>query len=185
MLRQAIQAKLQRFHATGDWKHPFWDRVVFRKVQQVAGGRVEGIVCGSAPVAKEAFDLMKVAFSAMGVEGYGMTETNATITRTMPDDPEGSGIAGLPHAFNHVKLVDVPGMGYSAEDKPHPRGELCVRGAHCITEYYKDPENTKKLIDEEGWLHTGDIASVDEAGRFRIVDRVKVRVADSEKLDVC
>ncbi|KZV81333.1 acetyl-CoA synthetase-like protein [Exidia glandulosa HHB12029] len=173
MLRTAIQAKLQRFHATGDWTHPVWDRLVFRKVQQVAGGRIEGLACGSAPVAKDAYDLMKVAFAAMGVEGYGMTETNATITRTMPQDPEASGIAGSPHAFNHVKLVDVPSMGYSAEDKPYPRGELCVKGENCIKEYYKDAENTKKLIDEDGWLHTGDIASVDEVGRFRIIDRVK------------
>ena len=103
-----------------------------------------------------------------------MTETNATITRTLPFDPEVSGMAGLPHAFCHIKLVDVPAMGYTAEDKPFPRGEICIKSDCCISEYYKDPENTKKLIDEEGWLHTGDVGHVDDAGRFKIIDRVKV-----------
>ena len=122
-----------------------------------------------------------------------MTETNATITRTVVQDPTGSGLAGFPHAFTQIKLVDVPDMGYTSEDKPHPRGEIYVKSDACIKEYYKgmpsalsvladanctaDPENTKKLIDSEGWLRTGDVALIDSQGRFKIIDRVKVRLS--------
>ncbi|EJD44071.1 long-chain-fatty-acid-CoA ligase [Auricularia subglabra TFB-10046 SS5] len=173
MLRTAIDTKLEKFRRTGDPSHFLWDRLVFSKVKQIAGGRVSGIACGSAPVSRDVFDLIKIAFGGQNVEGYGMTETCATITRTLPFDRDAGGFAGMPHAFCHVKLVDVPAMGYSAEDKPYPRGEICIKSDVCISEYYKDAENTRKLIDEDGWLHTGDVGLVDETGRFKIIDRVK------------
>jgi len=64
-------------------------------------------------------------------------------------------------------------MGYTSEDKPNPRGELCIRGLNVFVGYYKDPKNTAEALDEEGWFHTGDIAEVDSVGRVKIVDRVK------------
>ncbi|KAH7107805.1 long-chain-fatty-acid-CoA ligase [Auriculariales sp. MPI-PUGE-AT-0066] len=173
LLRQAIKSKLENYRATGNTDHAFWDRVVFRKVRALTGGNLVGITSGSAPLSPEVFDLIKIAFGGKVVEGYGMTETNATITRTVVHDPTGSGLAGFPHAFTQIKLVDVPDMGYTAEDKPFPRGEICVKSDACITSYYKDPENTKKLIDADGWLHTGDVGLIDECTRLRIIDRVK------------
>jgi len=64
-------------------------------------------------------------------------------------------------------------MGYLSTDIPNSRGELCARGSGCFRRYYKDPENTAKTVDEEGWIHTGDVAEVDSKGRFKIIDRVK------------
>jgi long-chain acyl-CoA synthetase len=65
-------------------------------------------------------------------------------------------------------------MGYSAEDKPHPRGEICCRGPGVFSYYYKDEKSTKSTVDEEGWVHTGDVGLMDSHGRLKIIDRVKV-----------
>lgn len=102
-----------------------------------------------------------------------MTENCATITHTWPLDPTSSGTVGSVIQCNELKLVDVPAMGYSAEDKPYPRGEVCVRGENQFTGYFKDPVNTAATIDKEGWVHTGDVGLLDDVGRLKIIDRVK------------
>jgi len=102
-----------------------------------------------------------------------MTENCGTCLRGVPWDHDGVGTCGPPQPANEIKLIDVPEMGYSSQDKPYPRGELCTRGWNNFLGYFRDPENTRKTIDSEGWIHTGDIASIDESGRVAIIDRVK------------
>lgn len=70
-------------------------------------------------------------------------------------------------------LIDVPDMEYYSTDKPHPRGELLIRGPTVTTGYYKNDEETKKSFTEDGWFRTGDVCSIDEMGRFKIIDRKK------------
>jgi long-chain acyl-CoA synthetase len=72
-----------------------------------------------------------------------------------------------------VRLRDVPELGYSASDKPHPRGEIMLRGPQMFKGYYKANDKTLEAIDEEGWFHTGDVGRIDEYGRIYIIDRVK------------
>ena len=126
-----------------------------------------------------------------------MTENCALCTRVRAGDPTSSGTVGPPQPAIEMKLVDVPTMNYTAEDKPFPRGEICCRGPGVFTEYYKGPvellrlcrpsltkknldeKNTKDAIDAEGWAHTGDIGEIDDYGRFRIIDRIKVRITHS------
>lgn len=66
-----------------------------------------------------------------------MTENCAISTKTWPGDSNASGTVGPPQPVNEIKLVDVPEMNYTSEDKPNPRGEVCVRGLNCFSEYYK------------------------------------------------
>ncbi|KAF8201614.1 hypothetical protein BJ912DRAFT_508956 [Pholiota molesta] len=168
LFNKALQTKLANLHATGEVKHAFWDRLVFRKIQAVLGGQLQLVTSGSAPISPEVMDFLKIAFACEVTE-----ENCAVCSKAWPNDPTASGTVGPPQPVNEVKLVDVPAMGYTSEDKPNPRGELCVRGANCFKTYFKDEKNTKETMDEEGWLHTGDVAEIDAVGRIKIVDRVK------------
>ncbi|KAH9484154.1 Long chain acyl-CoA synthetase 6, peroxisomal [Psilocybe cubensis] len=153
LFNKAVQTKLATLHQTGEVTHAFWDRLVFRKIQAVLGGRIKLVTSGSAPISSDVMDFLKIAFAC--------------------EVAEGSGTVGPPQPINEIKLVDVPAMNYTSEDKPNPRGELCVRGANCFTTYYKDEKNTKETVDEEGWVHTGDVVELDSCGRVKIIDRVK------------
>ncbi|KAI0313081.1 acetyl-CoA synthetase-like protein [Amylostereum chailletii] len=174
IFRRAVKTKVERLHQDAVVTHPFWDRLVFRKIQAVLGGNIKLIACGSAPVNPDVLDFLRVAFSCTVWEGeYGMTENAAVCCRLMVDDPTSAGTVGPPHPAIELKLIDVPAMKYTAEDRPNPRGEICCRGAVCFSGYYKDEKNTRETIDEEGWLHTGDVGEIDACGRVKIIDRVK------------
>ncbi|KAJ7632188.1 hypothetical protein FB45DRAFT_1057323 [Roridomyces roridus] len=173
LFRRAYQAKLEKFRTTGDNTHLFWDALVFRKIRAVLGGNLLLISSGSAPISRDVIEFLNVAFSCYVSEGYGMTEGCAIGTKSWKGDKGAGGTVGPVQAATEVKLIDVPAMGYTSEDKPNPRGEICMRGVTCFTTYYKDEKNTKESIDEEGWLHTGDVGEIDSCGRLKIVDRVK------------
>ncbi|KAF8184890.1 hypothetical protein K438DRAFT_1837051 [Mycena galopus ATCC 62051] len=173
LFRKAYQAKLEKFRATGDNTHWFWDKLVFRKIRAVLGGNILLMTSGSAPISRDVADFLNVAFACYVSEGYGMTETCAVGNKTWKSDADAGASVGPPQSSNEMKLVDVPAMGYTSEDLPNPRGELYVRGANCFSRYYKDEKNTKETIDEEGWVRTGDVAEIDSCGRFKIIDRVK------------
>lgn len=173
LFKKAVQSKLENLHATGAVTHAFWDRLVFRKVRAVLGGELMMVISGSAPINPEVVNFLKIALACEVLEGYGMTENAATISKAWPGDATAAGTVGPPQVVNEVKLVDVPSMNYTSEDKPFPRGELCVRGANVIIGYYKDEKNTKEALDDEGWFHTGDVAAIDDCGRIKLIDRVK------------
>ncbi|KAI0323427.1 acetyl-CoA synthetase-like protein [Cubamyces sp. BRFM 1775] len=173
LFRQAVATKLYNLRTSGKLTHAFWDRLIFRKMNDVLGGRVKVVACGSAPLSTNIAEFLKVALLADFYEGYGMTENSGCCTTSWPHDSTSSGAVGSPVPTAEVKLVDVPELGYQTTDQPFPRGELCMRGAQRFHGYYKDLVKTKEAIDGEGWLHTGDIATLDDHGRFRIIDRVK------------
>jgi fatty-acyl-CoA synthase len=103
---------------------------------------------------------------------YGMTESSPGITMTPRDATitQRSQTVGVVLPELEVKIVDAAGGAPRAVNE---RGELCVRGYNVMKGYYNNPEATRAAIDSEGWLHTGDEASLDEDGFIRITGRIK------------
>lgn len=131
-----------------------------------------GIMAGSpCPI-----EVMRQVVERMGCReitiAYGQTESSPVITQTSVDDPLERRVTtvGRPLPHTEVKIVD-PQTGEPVP--PGVPGELCTRGYLVMKGYYKMPEQTAQAIDAEGWLHTGDIAVMDEEGYVNITGRLK------------
>ncbi len=131
-----------------------------------------GIMAGSpCPV-----EVMKRCVSDMHMEQvticYGMTETSPVSTQTGVDDPidKRVGSVGRVHPHVEIKVVD-PETGLLAA--PGDTGELCTRGYSVMLGYWADPERTAEAVDVAGWMHTGDLAVMDDEGYVNIVGRIK------------
>ncbi len=103
------------------------------------------------------------------VEAYGLTETSPAACMNPLDLAEYNGAIGLPISSTDACLMDDDGKLVPLGEP----GELCIRGPQVMDGYWQRPEETAKVIDSDGWLHTGDIAKMDEKGFFTIVDRKK------------
>ena len=153
--------------------HAFYDRIWGRKVASALGlQNAKFMVSGSAPLDPSLHQFFRAAFGKQFVQGYGLTETYALGLCQHVNDMS-TGNCGAVAPVLEVRLMDVPDMEYFASDKPQPRGELLIRGSTLFAGYYRNPEETKKAMLPDGWFRTGDIATVDKLGRFRIIDRVK------------
>jgi acyl-CoA synthetase (AMP-forming)/AMP-acid ligase II len=132
---------------------------------------LELVNSGAAPLSAE---LQQAAAERVGcpvVQGYGMTESSP-VTHVTPLDPERHrlGSIGPPVPSTECRIVDVAG---GEELGPGEEGEVCVRGPQVMRGYLDDPEATAATIDEDGWLHTGDVGRADDDGYVVLVDRVK------------
>jgi fatty-acyl-CoA synthase len=131
-----------------------------------------GIMAGS-PCPME---VMKKVVDVMGASeitiAYGQTESSPVITQTRTDDPLERRVSTVGRKLPdvEVKIVDVD---TGAEVGPDEQGDLCTRGYHVMRGYYKMDDRTSEVIDQEGWLHTGDLAVMDEDGYVRITGRAK------------
>jgi len=154
-----------------------WDKLVFSKVQNKFGGHLRVIVVGSAPLDEEIITFLRVTLGCFVLEGYGATETCAVATLSLWEDylyPYGSHV-GVPISCNEMKLDPIPESEFSPPngDTVCEYGEICFRGKTIMKGYYKNPEETKKTIDEDGWLHTGDIGKILPNRTVQIVGRKK------------
>jgi long-chain acyl-CoA synthetase len=104
------------------------------------------------------------------VEAYGLTETSPACCMNPLDLPEYNGAIGVPIPSTDCVLKDEEGRIVTGLDAV---GELCVKGPQVMAGYWQRQEETDKVIDDEGWLHTGDMARMDAQGFFFIVDRKK------------
>ncbi|MCM3669381.1 AMP-binding protein [Mesobacillus maritimus] len=131
-----------------------------------------GVMAGSnCPV-----EVMKNVMNKMNMSEiticYGQTESSPVITQTRTDDPVELRVETVGRALPNVE-VKIVQPGTTQELPYNQQGELCTRGYHVMKGYYKNPDATREAIDEDGWLHTGDLAIMDENGYCRITGRLK------------
>ncbi len=137
-------------------QYEFADKKVLSKIRGLFGGKLRLAVSGAAPISP---DILRF-FDAAGVlvlEGWGMTETSTAATISSPDDFK-IGTIGKPFPGCEIKI---------AED-----GEILVKGPNVFQGYYKNEEATRETI-VDGWLHTGDLGSIDADGFITITGRKK------------
>ncbi|MFN7931928.1 MAG: long-chain fatty acid--CoA ligase [Bryobacteraceae bacterium] len=137
------------------------DKVVFSKLRARFGGQMRMPVSGAAPLGKD----LAHFYEAIGmplIEGYGLTEGGITTLNPMVNPKAGS-IGQM-----------LPGVKWKITEE----GELCLGGPTIFSGYFRDPDTTAQVL-RDGWLHTGDIAAVDEHGFFSITGRKKEMIVSS------
>jgi long-subunit acyl-CoA synthetase (AMP-forming) len=134
------------------------DKLVFSKVREALGlDRARLCVTSAAPISKDTLEF----FLSLGVplmEVYGMSECTGPATLSLPDKYK-TGWVGRTMEGTEVKIA--------------PDGEICMRGRHVFKGYFKNEAATKEALDDEGWLHSGDIGEFDKDGFLKITDRKK------------
>jgi fatty-acyl-CoA synthase len=131
-----------------------------------------GIMAGSPCPAETMRQVIDKMHASEMTICYGLTETSPVFTQTTTDDTfeRKCETVGRKHDAVEVRVID-PETGEDCP--PNVPGELCCRGYNIMKGYYKMPEATEKAIDADGWLHSGDIGTVDEDGYYRITGRIK------------
>jgi long-chain acyl-CoA synthetase len=138
-------------------KRAAFDLLVFRKLRAALGGDVEWVISGGAPLGRRLGHFFRGAGIPV-LEGWGLTETSAASAVNRPDAVR-IGTVGPPLAGTTIRVAD--------------DGELLVRGEHVFDRYWADPEATAAARDSEGFLHTGDLGELDDAGFVSITGRKK------------
>jgi long-chain acyl-CoA synthetase len=148
--------------------HALADKIVYQKVRQATGGKIQQVISGGGSLPKH-IDLF---FEIVGIEilvGYGLTET-APITNVRRPEHNLRPSSGQPLPATEIKIVDLETM------KPVPVGQkglVLIRGPQVMQGYYRNPEATAKAIDSDGWFNSGDLGVVTPANDLIITGRAK------------
>ena len=170
--RKQIQPLLERKSVRRMLKLPMVDRVLYSKIRSklvsAFGGEFSQVIVGGAPLNGEVerfLHRIKFPFTV----GYGMTECGPLISYTFwRDFIPGSSGRTLPHIM-HSRIND-------SSDPEHVAGEICVKGKNVMKGYFKNPEATRAVLDENGWLHTGDMGTRSPDGTLFIKGRYKTMI---------
>jgi long-chain acyl-CoA synthetase len=166
LFHKALPAGIERFHAQLEGRsigplatlwHKVADRLVFSKIRERTGGRLRYPISGSAALQHRTAEF----FGAVGmpiIEGYGLTEASPVLSVNPPNRPR-IGSVGKPVPDVAIRI---------ATD-----GEIQANGPNIMIGYYRDPEGTRAVLTDDGWLMTGDIGRFDSDGYLYITDRKK------------
>ena len=138
-------------------KHALFDRLVYKRLRTVMGGRCQHAISGGAPLGER----LAHFFRGIGVtvyEGYGLTETSPVVSLNL-DHALRIGTVGKPTPGTSIRIAD--------------NGELLIKGPQVFSGYWANDAATAEMFDDDGWLHSGDIAEIDNDGYLRITGRSK------------
>ena len=177
---KALATKLYNYEKYGRLHHTLFDRMFFNEAKNLLGGRVEYMMTASSAIDKYIMQSLKVMFCCGISQGYSQTELNGQAIVSSYYDTNSWRIGGVDDTLE-LKLVDIPEINYlSTSVNPNtgalePKGEVCTRGPFIMRGYFKDIKRSRESIDEDGWMHSGDVGAIltDQGNALKIIDRVK------------
>ena len=180
LFETALNIKVNNYEKYGKLTHAFYDMIFFNKIKNLMGGELEWMLSGGAPLQRDILQRLKVMVGVPLVQGYGQTENAGSALLNSIHDTS-CGTTGGVQNTTELKLVDLPDFGYLSIDiNPitgihEPRGEICFRGDTVFKGYFRNPEETNKILDNDGWLHSGDVGVIltGSGNSIKIIDRVK------------
>jgi long-chain acyl-CoA synthetase len=160
------------------------DKLVFDKLKERTGGHVRLFVSGGAALPPEIDTFFQCAGMNI-LQGYGLTETSPVMAANKPGQEKvgavGTIIPGVTVAIQGLEngkiLEQISGEDYPT-NKSSEAGEILCKGPNVMKGYWKNEEATKEMIDDDGWLHTGDVGKFDE-GFLKITDRIKHMIVNA------
>ena len=176
----ALNIKIKNYEKYGKLTHALFDSIFFNKIRNSFGGKLCWILSGGAGLRPEIFQGLKVMLQAAFVQGYGQTENaGSALLNSIYDTIPGT--TGGVQNTTELKLVDLPEYGYFSTDVNHltgvnePRGEICFRGETVFKGYFKNIKETNKIIDKDGWFHSGDVGVIltNNGNSIKTIDRIK------------
>jgi long-chain acyl-CoA synthetase len=180
LFETALNIKVSNYEKYGKLTHALFDPIFFNKIRNLMGGEVVWMLSGGAPIQRDILQRLKVMVCAPLVQGYGQTENAGSALLNSIYDTS-CGTTGGVQNTTELKLVDLPEYGYLSTDvNPttgiyEPRGEICFRGDTVFKGYFRNPEETNKILEKDGWLHSGDVGVIltGSGNSIKIIDRVK------------
>jgi long-chain acyl-CoA synthetase len=175
-----LDIKVNNYEKYGKLDHAFYDLIFFNKIKNLMGGELQWMLSGGAPLQREILQRLKVMVGCPLVNGYGQTENAGSALLNSIYDTACGTTGGIQNT-TELKLIDLPEYGYYSTDvnpitgNPEPRGEICFRGDTVFKGYFKNPKETKKILEKDGWLHSGDVGMIltNSGNSLKIIDRVK------------
>jgi long-chain acyl-CoA synthetase len=177
---KALAIKLYNYEKYGTLSHALFDPIFFNKAKNLLGGRVAYMLSASAAMDRSMMQNLRVMLGVGFAQGYGQTEGSGSAIVSSIYDTVGGNIGSVCNTLE-LKLVDLPEVNYLSTDvnpktgAPEPKGEVCSRGQFIMKGYFKDMKHYRESVDDDGWLHSGDVGVIlgGQGNVVKIIDRVK------------